>query len=272
MRYGCLIVAASLMPLVVGGCPLQSSQAVNPFITYADEYGIGQQPTNAGQSGAAGVGGGDVFRKEMTLTFTNKNAAAIVESSFVAWVEVSSIRSASQQEALLRGGYKQLSQTVQLGTAYTLPPGTFVYNGAGTAGATRVLLDPGAGDPNAQGGAVTGTSVEFTLITPDKILVTLQPPVSCDSAAFAFIDPLSGEILAGASTLSGGYKTLAQVDVYECSPLRPGVFLNTAGGAMQPNQYREGDPVAFSFNATADANGAFATVVVGAQADPNNPG
>jgi hypothetical protein len=202
------------------------------------------------------AGGEEEFRRPITLSFTNNHDSANVETSFAAWVNVSSIRSAEQQDALLRGGYVQLSREIQLGSVFTLVPGTFVYNGAGFAGATPVTLACPLSET-----ADRTTSSEFTLITPDVLLVFSQPPVSCDSVAFVFRSAISGAA-TGPSTGSGGFKTYAQVDVYECEPLRPGLFFKSGGGAKQPNEFFEGDSILFEFNQAPDANGDFANVTI----------
>jgi len=176
-------------------------------------------------------------------------------------VNVSSIRTAEQQDALLAGGYVQLTREVQLGTAFTLPPGTFIYSGPGVAGATPVRLLAAQGDGDGQ-----PTTEAFDIITPDVILAFSQPPVSCDSVAFFYT--VDGEVLnepglgAGA-TGAGPLKTLAQIDVYECEPFQPGVFLRLGGGARMSNEFFEGNDVRFDFFAGPDQNGDFANVTIG---------
>lgn len=180
----------------------------------------------------------------MTVTFRNNHTTAELRTSFAAWVNSSSIRSAQQQDALLSGGYVQLGHEVRLGTVFTLPVGTFVYGGAGTAGATPIVLNPGTTTTNTEGGGqvVVPASQAFTLITPDVILAFVQPPVSCDSVAFAFMrngEPLTAVPVDGPTgpysglTGVGGLKTLAQVNVYQCEPLKPGVFLRLSGAAAE---------------------------------------
>jgi hypothetical protein len=250
------------------GCP-QLTVERNPFLGYTDEYGVAGQQQATQASAAAGAQKEEIFRQKLTLTFVNTHPGAILETSFIAWVMVSSIRSADQQDALLRNGYVQLARAVNIGTAFELPVGTFVYDGPGTAGATPVKLAPGQGPEGETEAtvAVTPTTAAFELVTPDTILVFSQPPVSCDSVAFTFSDPVTGEVLSGPSTLGGlrygGYKTLAEVDVYECSPLRPGLFFS-GSGALRPNEFREGDPITFTSQAAPTAGGAFATVSIGA--------
>ena len=259
-----VVILAGLAGVILG-CP-SSTAPLNPYLAYTDTYGIaGVQETAAPGTGPAGVGAGATFRQSMALTFQNANPQADLKTSFVAWVSVGSIRSATQQDALLSAGYSQLTSEVHLGTAFTLPVGTFVFGGPGTAGATPVVLAKAAGGGTANASApVTPQSTSFQLVTPDAILVYQQPPVSCDSVAFTYSDPVTGDVLSGASTAGGGYKTLAQVDVYQCSPLRPGIFFSAVGGTQQANQYREGDPVTFTFLPGPTATGAFATVTIGA--------
>lgn len=251
-------VCGGLGLLLLGGCP--GSDVRNPYLTYIEEY-VG---TTGGATGGTGAGSGSTataaFRDTATLTFRNNHAAATVDTSFVAWVNVGSLRSAEQQEALLAGGYVQLANEVKLGSAFTLPVGTFVFNGPGFAGATPVRLGPGTGDPNSPESA---TSVTFNLITPDAILMFSQPPVSCDGVAFTFKDPQTGEVLEGISTLLGGYKTFAQVDVYKCDPFKPGLFLNQTGGQFDDNEFDEGSTIVVDFSAAPTAAGAFALVTIG---------
>jgi hypothetical protein len=264
MRLGQVaFVLGGLVGLALVSCnPV--TQPRNPFLGYTEEYGVaGQQQTFEG--GAAGaVGAEETFRRPLTLTFINSHPDAVVDTSFVAWVEVSSVRSAGQQDALLRGGYAQLTKEARLGSAYTLPVGTFVLKGPGTAGATPVTLSRAGSTSATQGGAqtVTPTTLAFDMITPDKVLVFSQPPVSCDSVAFTFSDPITGEVLSGSSPAGGGYKTLAQVDVYQCSPLRPGLFFTAVGGTRLPNEFREGDSLTFTFQPTPTAGAAFAVVTI----------
>jgi len=251
--------------LACGACT-QLGVERNPFLTYAEVFGIGGTSSTTPGGTPGGAGTEETFRRPLVLTFENHHSSAVLDTSFIAWVEVGNIRSADQQDALLRGGYVQLTQAVQIGTAYTLPVGTFVFDGPGMAGATPVQLAPGTNANQQQGGQQTiePTATSFTLITPDKILVFSQPPVSCDSVAFTY--SVDGVVLAGPVTGVGGYKTLAQVDVYECSPFRPGLFFKGTGGALKPNEYMEGEPIMFAFQEAEAAGGAFAVVTIGEQA------
>lgn len=258
--WACVLGAAALG--VAGGCPPGQIER-NPFVTLAEEYGV---PGTGDDAGGGGQGGGQAaetrFRRSMTVTFINNHPDAELHTSFVAWVDVGSLRSADDQDALLRDGYVQLRREVRIGSVYTLPIGTFVYNGPGTAGATSISLGPTMADsplPNTK-------SIE--LITPDVILVFSQPPVSCDSVAFSY--QRDGEVVfeddgnpSRRTFAEGGLKTLAQVDVYECDPLRPGLFLKRGGGGRQPNEYFEGENATFTFERLPDANGDFANVTIG---------
>jgi hypothetical protein len=264
MRYCRPIMLVSvLLAVLSGGCPTATLER-NPFLTYVETF------TAAGGASGGGQGGGqaaeeNVFRPSMDLTFVSEHPTAVVETSFVAWVSVSSIRSAEQQDVLLANNYVQLVREVRLGTAFTLPVGTFVYNGPGTAGATAVVLSPtGAVEDDGDGGAVT-TQSRYSLVTPDAILVFSEPPVSCDTVAFTYAE--NGQVATGPATGQGGYKTLAQVDVYQCEPFRPGVFFKISGGAAEDNEYMEGESVTFTFRQTPTAEGAFAVVTISGAAE-----
>jgi hypothetical protein len=262
----------SLVVLVLSvGCAGTSSE-INPFITLTDALGV----TSTGTTDETGSGQGLLaqapFRREMTVTFKNNHPDAELRTSLVAWVSPSSLRSAQQQDALFADGYVQLSSEVRLGTAFTLPVGTFVYNGGGTAGAKSIVLTPAQTTTAAQGGAqtTTPTTQAYTFITPDAVVVLLEPPVSCDSVAFAYTvngQPLTSVGVAGAvgpysgATGQGGFKTLAQVNVYQCEPLKPGLFIRLSG-ARQPDEFLEGDNITFDFNQNPDANGNFGIVTI----------
>src|SRR5262249_46814886 len=155
---------------------------------------------------------------------------------------------------------------VDIGSVYKLPPGTFVYNGSGIAGASRIMVPtPDNGQPNT-------FSVE--LITPDVMLFFESPPVSCDSRGFTFTDqgfPLDAtttglfydapdvHIAADtAATDALGIHTLAQYNVYQCEPLRPGLFFRVGGGTPEVNEYFEGQNVTIEFHSQPDANGFYA--------------
>lgn len=252
---------------------LTTTTLSNPYLAYTEEYGVAGLQTTSTSSSASGTGTAATFRGDLTVTFRNNHTTAELNTTFVAWVTVASIRSAAQQDALLASGYTQLSREVALGTAFTLPVGTFVYDGGGTAGASTILLGP-AEAATATTTTTTPTTTSITLNTPDVILVFSQPPVSCESTAFFYTqngEPLTAQPVGGSegpyggSNTTGAFKTLAQVDVYDCDPLHPGVFFSQTGAGRQPNEYLEGEAIAFDFNETADANGNFAIVTIGTQ-------
>lgn len=263
-------VGLSLLMCVVVACQPAATER-NPFLGFTEEYGVPTaQQTISTSGGSADSSAETPFRATLVLTFRNSHPSADLNTAFVAWVNVSSIRSAAQQDALLRGGYVQLTRETRLGTAFTLPVGTFVYQGSGTAGATSVTLGPG----QAAGGATAAapTTRAFTLVTPDAVLAFVQPPSSCDSIAFLFSQdgvPLNSVPFGGAegpfsgATSYGGLKTLAQVDAYQCTPFRPGLFFSR-GGMREANEYFEGEDITFDFNPTPDANGNFCFVTIGA--------
>lgn len=254
--------------LVGGGCPSDGQR--NPFLTLTEEFGsTSQDDDGSGGSGGGGSAAGDTFRRSMTLTLENTEETAELNVSVAAWVNASSIRSAEQQDALIANGYVQLTQSVNIGTVYTLPPGTFVLNGPGLGGATTYTLGRVRDTP------IIPTSRQVSLIAPDVLLLFLMPPVSCDTPAFTFTiegfpvdtDP---PVVEGAdapiSSSAGSYndygvKTLAQIDAYQCSPLKPGLFLKVGGGAQAANEFFEGDNVRATFSLFPDANGNTANIV-----------
>ncbi len=267
-----LILLAGAAQLAGCGVPAER----NPFLSFTEEFGfsvLGDTQTNQG-SGAQGAAAAARFRRTMTVTLANNSPTGALRVSLAAWVNTSSIRSADQQDVLLSNGYVQLTQEVKLGSAFSLPPGTFVFNGDGVAGASLIRLSPAGGPPETDpdGGAVTPSTSQLELVTPDVILVFLQPPTSCDTVAFVFeqdgeqlpSEPISGVggIFSGATGL-GASKSLAQVDVYQCNPLRPGIFLKVGGGARQQNEYFEGENVRFDFFRAANEAGDAAVVTIG---------
>lgn len=272
MRYGRLGLAlCALLGAGLACSSLTTSTVENPYLTYTEEYGIAAQQSTNASAGASGTATTPIFRRDLTVTFRNNHPTAELNTSFVAWVNVGSISTAQQQDALLSSGYTQLSRAVTLGTAFTLPVGTFVYQGSGTAGATPILLGP-AQAATETATTVTPTTTAIVLNTPDAILVYSQPPVSCESTAFYYTQngepltavPVTGGVgpYGGANT-TGAFKSLAQVNVYECDPLHPGLFFSQTGAGRQSNEYLEGEDIAFDFNATADTTGSFAIVTIG---------
>jgi hypothetical protein len=259
--------------MLVCGCTTSGRQ-LNPYLTLTEFLGVtAVSPTDDQQtqlSTGQGTLTGPTFRRPLDLTLRNFHPTAELNVAFAAWVNINSIRSAEQQDALLADGYVQLRREVRLGSVFTLPVGTFVRNGDGTAGATLVLLPPASAavPPDT---AATPSTQTFSLISPDVILVFLYPPVSCDSIAFYY--SRNGEPLTAVPTgdptspyagsnREGAFKTLAQVNVYQCDPLKPGLFIKLGGGQKLRNEYFEGENVTFDFNATPDATGNFATVTI----------
>jgi hypothetical protein len=249
------------------GCA-SSVPGANPFLTLTEALGIATIVD--GGTGGTTPGGQAAtipFRQPMTVSFRNNHSDAELNVSFAAWVNTSSVRSTEQRDALFDAGYTQLQREVRLGTAFTLPVGTLVYDGGGTAGATAVFLGPAQSD----GGDAEPPTLTIELLSPDVILAFVQPPVSCDSVAFYYTkdgEPLTSVPVGGSTgpyagaTLSGAFKTLAQVDVYGCDPLRPGLFIRTGGGQRADNEYVEGQVVVFDYYAVPDANGNFCRVTI----------
>jgi hypothetical protein len=220
----------------------------NPYLTLTENVlgvTVGNNSNTNSGTGGGGVDAGVRFRANQTITLINAEdpfpgftPGPDLNVSMVAWINVSSLRSAEQQDLLLSNNYVQLPREVRIGII-TLPPGTFVYNGSGVAGATHFKIPPG------------GTE-SLSIVTPDRILLFSAPPVSCEDPAFYFTtndeivrSPQNG-IREGA-VRSHGVKTLAQIDAYQCDPLNPGLFLRTGGGSLAPNEYREGDAISVSF-------------------------
>jgi hypothetical protein len=267
---------ALLAPLaMMAGCPAETL-GPNAFLTFTEAFGasaFNQSDEDLGAGG--GVAAQAAFRQQMTFTLANNHPDADLNVSVIAWISPSSIRSADQQDELLDSGFVQLTREVRIGDALILVPGTFVLNGPGVGGATAVTL-PGTGAEDATIGSAA-TTRSFTFVTPDGILFFSQPPVSCESVAFFY--SVDGDALGstglfnGQSTGSGvsdifpgpdspfsGAKTLNQVDAYECSPFRPGLFLRIGGGQLADNEYQEGQDIQVDFSQFADAAGDFAFV------------
>jgi hypothetical protein len=263
MKTKALFGLAMAAGLLYAGCTGGIDPA-NPFLTLAEKTGatVGQ----AGESGGGGTGGEAqaAFRAPLTITFRNNHPSAELNTSMVAWVDLSSVRTADQQEELINAGYIQLSQQLTIGTAFTLPVGTYVYFGPGTAGATPILL--ARATAAAENTPAAPTSEAYTFVTPDAILVYAQPPVSCESVAFFYTDQGDPLPSAGGSTAQGGLKTLAQVNVYQCHPFKPGLFVHLYGGALQPNEFLEGEDITFDFNPLPDETGNFCIVTMGTAA------
>ncbi len=251
----------------------------NPFLQQAESFGdFNTSSSSSGDGGGSSVVGG--FRRSMTITLQANNTFGDIDldgidlsTGFAAWVNTSSIRDADQQDALLADGYVQLTRTVQIGGAYTLPPGTFVYNGPGLAGMTPVNLQTAAADPAT---TPQPSSVTFDLITPDVILVFHEPPYSCDGIAWEWTrdgepleallindeSPIGPTVTAGATEEQAGRKTYAQVSAYQCDPFEPGLFLKVGGGTVADNQYLEGQTVQFTFDTIPDGDGNYCVVTL----------
>lgn len=260
------VTAAALL----AGCPQDQR---NAFLTLTETLGATAQGTDedTGGNNSGGGSAGATFRQTMTITLANNNQDAELNIGMAAWVNTSSIRTAAQQDALIAGGYVQLTREATIGTVFTLPPGTFVLNGPGNAGTQLHVVNRAGGDDQA----VTAAEESVTLITPDVILLYLAPPTSCESPAYAFtvegfpvdanipgpdgstppIDAYSG------SNFHGGVKTLAQMETYQCSPLRPGLFRKIGGGARADNEYFDGENIRVTFNLFPDGNGNTANIV-----------
>ena len=279
MRWIAISSVCAVLFLGGLGCLTSANQtSANPFVVLTEQQLIesNAETPGGGTSAGGGTAAETIFRAVMTVSFANNHPYADLDFNFIAWVDPGSIHSADDQDELWDSGYIQLSRTLDLGLAYSLAPGTFVYSPEGTPAATHVTLLTAAGEltADAETGAaaaegVTPSESSFTLVTPDAILVFLDPPDSCDSVAFEYSDegdvltsnPISGVSgVFGGATTSGGFKTLAQVDVYQCDPFQPGVFLKPGGGGRQANQYFEGEDARFAFYAGASADGDFATV------------
>jgi hypothetical protein len=292
LAIGGVVLAAFVMLL---SCVPTTGTGVerNAFFSFTDEFGTAllrdpnQDDTGTGADREVPE---EEFRRPTALTFANIQPDMEVSFAWLAWVNPSSIRSRAQEDALYRGGYIRLDQQVEIGSAFRLPPGTFVFNGPGLAGATAVTLrrastsapaDPNAdGDQSAGDTGLTPTEQTISLVTPDVILVAAAPPRSCDSAAFVFTDDeelrsipahqLSSLAFAPSTQQIGnaptdrtntlGIHTLAQVSAYQCAPFRPGLFLRRGGGGRLPNEFFEGDAIRFEFRNFATDDGFFCLV------------
>jgi len=257
---------AGLCGLWLAACDTQvaGDAARDPFLAYVQAFGGATSASTDTGTATAGSGtttdgtlSAATFRRNITLTLRNAHATAEVKTRFIAWVELGSVRSGQEQDALLADGYVQTARPLEIGSVFTLPVGTFIYNGDRTPFPREIALGRAGA---AAGTAANDPTAEFELITPDAILVYSQPPVSCDSVAFEFIE--NGNVPLGPATSGGGRKTLAQVDVYQCDPLKPGLFYRATGGAIQRNEFQEGANITFTFS-PAPIGTAFATVTIG---------
>lgn len=243
---------------LIAGCPA-ANQGPNAFLTLAEEFGA--ESSLGSDDDGTGTGGGGIaaeipFRQTMSVTLANNATTADLEVSMAAWVLPSSLRIQSQQDALLEDGYVEINAELRLGT-FTLPPGTYVRDGGGFAGAERFLITAAVDAP------VTETR---SLVTPDVLLIYNEAPRNCESVAFQFLvdgEPVVENLIRNATTTgatnTGGKKTLAQIDAYQCSPFKPGLYFKSGGGARQSNEFFEGQNVTFNFDRTAQ-NGIAAIV------------
>lgn len=260
------LTVVGLASLWLAACSTQTTgdAARDPFLAYVQAFGIPSSTSTDTGTATAGTGtttdgtlSAATFRRNITLTLTNAHATAEVRTRFIAWVELGSVRSGQEQDALLADGYVQTARPLEIGSAFTLPVGTFIYSGDRTPFPREIALGRAG---STAGTAGNDPTAEFEFITPDAILIYSQPPVSCDSVAFEFIE--NGSVPLGPATSGGGRKTLAQVNVYQCDPLRPGLFYRATGGAIQANEFQEGASIAFTFS-PAPTGTAFATVTIG---------
>lgn len=266
-------LVSTVAALLGAGCLPQTGSTRNAFLTLTETFGssLFESPEEQQSGGAGSAVESAEFRASMTLTLTNLSDDSDLNVKLAAWVKVNSLRDAEQEEALFRAGFVQLAEDVQLGSAISLPAGTFVFEGGGIAGSTQVFI-PAAAAATAEGQTTAGRSEAFELVTPDAILIFYEPPVSCESVAFVFTQnglpvedsrvAAAGNIFGGASS-NGGSKTLAQVDAYQCQPFEPGLFLNQAGGSLGPNEYFEGDNITIEFRRIPTDDGIAATVEIG---------
>jgi len=260
--------AVTVIAAIVWCTGCAGSTVTNPFLTAAEVFGNASNSSGNSGSGTGGtVTSTARFRDPMELTLANaaNPANADLNTTLIAWVNASSVRSGEQQEALLNGQFVRLTSDLRVGAALTLPVGTWVYSAGRAAGTYSVKI-------------ASAGSQRIDLITPDGILLYSQPPDSCDSVAFYFtvdgflLDQIPGpEGSTGVfqnSATNGPRKTLAQFDVYECTPrFRPGLFLRQLGSVVDPslptnNLYNEADAVTVTFDLAAQNNVA-ATVQIG---------
>lgn len=275
-RIGAAALTMALVSLMIhGGCPSQTGDTRNPFVTATEQFGGASSGTDGGDEGGAGVEVEGQFRQTMTLTLANNHPDAELNTSFILWVNPGSINSVEDENALLLSGYVELDTQVQIGSTLTLVPGSFVFNGPGVGGSTAVRINPTRVEKEDDGSYTLDTTLavleEFIVVTPDGILVFSQPPVTCENVAFFYTidgEPLTSEPVSGVGNIfggpdsGGGLKTLAQVDVYQCDPFKPGLFLRIGGGSLDKNEFFEGEDIRFDFYPFA-MDGWFAAVTRG---------
>jgi len=231
----------------------------NPFATLTEqglvEANIETEASQISTGAAAGVDADLTFRDGMTVNFVNTATDRELTTNLIAWVEPGNVRTETQRDSLISSGYIEITQSITVGIAYTLVPGTFVFQGSGGNGLERIQLGP-----TGPGQTVIPSNSSISLVTPDVLLVYLDPPTSCSSTAFRFLDEgdvitepvgggggTSGTIIFGGATNIGPNKTLGQVDAYRCDPFKPGLFFRQGGGMQMSNEFIEGDEVTFTF-------------------------
>ncbi len=274
------VCALSAVAFVVGCGTETLNTARNGFLTLTETFGselLGED--DEAQGGSGGEVAASEFRAPMTLTLLNLTTSADLNVRVAAWVNVSSVRTVEQEDALFRAGYVQLDEDVRIGEVFDLPAGTFVLDGRGLAGSRTLFLPASVGEdmmeeapPTEEEEGASISSEVFDLVTPDAILLFWAPPVSCESVGFEFTQdgqPVEDArvdatgLIFGGSGNNGGLKTLGQFDVYQCQPFRPGLFLKQTGGGAEPNEYFEGDDITVEFRRFPTAGGIAATVRVG---------
>jgi len=254
-----------LSTLALGGCI--NANGPSAFQTYSELFGASASSNDDGGSGGGGGNGSNgqaTFRQTSDITVANGSPNFELNIRVAAWVYPSSITTAEQQDALINGGYVQLTRETALGSAFLLPPGTFVFSGGGLAGATTLRIEPGAGNFET-----------LTMITPDVVLFFMEPPNSCETVGFTFTNegfPLDAQGVTrdGVTAPFAGYtgatddlgtKHLALINGYQCNPFKPGVYLKTTGGGRQPNEFFEGESIRIDcFTALQDGNAAILTI------------
>ena len=260
----CVVCSSALL---IAGCTnlfdltatSTSNTIGNPFATLSDnglvEANITTESSDVSTGAAAGADADVSFRDTMTVSFVNTATDRTLSTNFIAWVEPGNVRTETQRDSLISSGYIEIPDQITLGVAYSLVAGTFVYQGSGGSGLERILLGP-----TGPGQTIVPSSSSIALVTPDVMLVYLDPPTSCASTAFRFLDEgdviteayaggggTDGSIIFGGANNIGPNKTLGQIDAYSCDPFKPGLFFRQGGGLQLSNEFVEGDAVTFTF-------------------------
>ena len=241
----------------------------NAFLTLAEEFGAESSPTaiteptdTTGGSAGSGTSADAFFRQEMSLTLQNNDTTADLNVSLAAWILPSSLISTAQEDLLINAGFVPTTRLTAIGTL-EIPVGAFVRNGGGFAGTENLSIAPMQAE-------------QFTIVTPDVLLIYNDLPRSCESVAFEYQiggepvpsrlivpgDSIGGETNNSSlgATNSGGRKTLAQIDAYQCTPFMPGLYFRPGGGARSNNEFFEGQGVRVDFNLNVQDNGQAAFV------------